>query len=464
METIGYRGQSFFTDSGKQILFNGLNVLCRDSQMGYCYPGFADALPWFRESGFNLIRLGIFWDGVEPEPGKYDRTYLEKVKEIVREAEKNGIYVMLDMHQDLFSVKFIDGAPAWATLDEGKPHPDNCNVWYLAYFQSEAVIQAADSFWENRPASDGVGLLDHYENMWRMLAEEFQDCGNILALEPMNEPFMGSVARDSFGQAMTEVIAQYPGFRIDDPAHVTREQQEQFLEILGRNFQKFDRQVLMPFYRRIETAVHSVWKDVNIATGGNIFCSTAISTGLERLNPAGSGQIYVPHGYDSVVDTDNYDAYNIENVERLFADKRQSQERLDLPVILGEWGAFPSKPFTGRLIAHIVGILEKYRWGSAYCEYHPGMEQDEKFSALRRGYPIETAGELKKYHYHYEEKRLFVEYKAGEGDTVCYCPFTVNHVESELPVSYRVKSLGERACLCELSTEQAGVQRIIISE
>lgn len=92
---------------------------------------------------------------------------------------------------------------------------------------------------------------------------------------------------------------------------MTREQQELFLEILGRNFQKFDREVLMPFYRRIETAVHSVWKDVNIATGGNIFCSTAITTGLERLSPAGTGQIYVPHGYDSVVDTDNYDAYNI---------------------------------------------------------------------------------------------------------------------------------------------------------
>ena len=39
---------SLFTDSGRQILFNGLNVLCRDPQMGYCYPGFADALPWFR--------------------------------------------------------------------------------------------------------------------------------------------------------------------------------------------------------------------------------------------------------------------------------------------------------------------------------------------------------------------------------------------------------------------------------
>ena len=102
METIGYRGQSFFTDSGGQILFNGLNVLCRDPQMGYCYPGFADALPWFRESGFNLIRLGIFWDGVEPEPGKYDRVYLEKVKAIVKEAEKNGIYVMLDMQQGTY--------------------------------------------------------------------------------------------------------------------------------------------------------------------------------------------------------------------------------------------------------------------------------------------------------------------------------------------------------------------------
>lgn len=58
-------------------------------------------MPYFQRSGFNLIRLGIFWDGAEPEPGKIDYGYLEKLREIVGLAEKHGIYVILDMHQDL---------------------------------------------------------------------------------------------------------------------------------------------------------------------------------------------------------------------------------------------------------------------------------------------------------------------------------------------------------------------------
>lgn len=462
MEKIMYQGQAFYTaGSGQQILFNGLNVLCRDPKMGYMYPDFKGALPWFKESGFNLIRLGIFWDGTEPEPGTYDMDYLAGIKDIVKAAEQEGIYVILDMHQDLFSVKFIDGAPLWATLDEGKNHPDNCNVWYLAYFQSDAVIQAADSFWENRPAPDGAGLLDHYVSMWEMLAGYFKDCGNIIALEPMNEPFMGSLARNAFGQAMAMVTEKYPEFNIGDMAHVTPQQQEMFLKILEDRFKIFDQQVLMGFYRRIGEAVHKHW-DVNIATGGNIFSSTAISTGLERLEPSGKGQIYVPHGYDSVVDTDQYDAYNTANVDGLFADKKRSQERLDLPVIVGEWGAFPSGDFTNKLIRHMIGILEKYLWGSAYCEYHPGMENDGNFSSLRRAYPVFTSGRLESYHYDESTPALTVEYKAEPGETLCYCPFPVHQLEAALPMSYSVEKIGEGAYFCKIATESSGLQKVKI--
>jgi len=148
---------------------------------------------------------------VEPQPGVYDQDYLQRVRDVIALAQENGLYVMLDMHQDLFSRKWEDGAPFWATLDERLPHPENCTMWYDAYLQSEAVIRAADNFWRNAPAADGVRLLDHYEAMWEMLAGYFDPCENVIGFEPMNEPFMGGLARAAFGEAVMGICVYHFG-------------------------------------------------------------------------------------------------------------------------------------------------------------------------------------------------------------------------------------------------------------
>lgn len=143
MKQIFIRGMDFRTAEGKQVLFNGINVVCKDKEQGYFFPDLEHSFQAFQRKGFNLIRLGIFWDGVEPKPGEYDIEYLDKVKDAILLAEKYGLYVMLDMHQDLFARKYADGAPDWATLDEGAYHPEGCSMWYDAYLQSEAIIRAA---------------------------------------------------------------------------------------------------------------------------------------------------------------------------------------------------------------------------------------------------------------------------------------------------------------------------------
>lgn len=158
MEQIRIKGKQLVNESGKTVILHGLNVLCRGAENNHFYPDFEKDFPYFKRMGFNLLRFGIFWHGVEPEPGKIDMDYLQKVKKIVQTAEQYGIYILLDMHQDLFAQKFIDGAPDWACLDDGLPHPENCSLWYEAYLQSDAIIRAADHFWANTPAADGVGL------------------------------------------------------------------------------------------------------------------------------------------------------------------------------------------------------------------------------------------------------------------------------------------------------------------
>lgn len=57
-----------------------------------------------RDTGFNAIRLLVIWEGVEPEAkGKYDQEYLAYIREIVKLAGKYEIWVLMDMHQDMFS-------------------------------------------------------------------------------------------------------------------------------------------------------------------------------------------------------------------------------------------------------------------------------------------------------------------------------------------------------------------------
>ena len=459
MKKIMLKGTRFVNESGGEIILHGVNVLCRDAGLGHFYPHFEDAFPYFRRMGFNLLRFGIFWNGVEPRPGVYDEAYLGRVKEIVKLAEEYGIYVMLDMHQDLFAQKFIDGAPDWACLDDGLPHPEHCTIWYQAYLESEAIIRAADHFWANAPASDGVGLLDHYSAMWERIAEVFADCVNIIGFEPMNEPFMGSVAREAFGAATRKMLEKNPSFDLSHPESISQEEQAAFMEEVSRYFLEFDRTTLMAFYRRMQEAVakHS---DKPMITGGNIYCSTNIPTGMERL--AGGNQIYAPHGYDSVVDSDRYESFSRENVEHLFAEKRRGQDRLGLPTIIGEWGAFPSADFTNDLIRHMNGIVEKNLWGSAYCEYRPGMETDGNFAALCRSYPVETAGELVSYHYEEASHRFQMEFQARAGETRIFCALLPEKMQCSMPGSFRVEPVSDQTCYCVLTTEMDGRIEVLL--
>ena len=432
MERVTVRGDKFVDGAGREVLLQGINFVCKEKDKGYLWPEHKRLFAWFAQSGFNLIRLGIFWDGVEPEPGKYDQAYLDKIKGVIEDAREQGLYVLVDMHQDLWSVLYADGAPEWATLTDGAEHPTDCAMWFDAYLRSEAIINAADHFWKNDPAADGRGLMDHYEAMWERIAQALGGCSNVIGFEPMNEPFMGSLARNAFGAAAMETQQKYPEFDFQKMAGITQESQAYFMGLVGGKFLVFDRETLMPFYERMNRAIRK-YSHIPLATGGNIYCSSSFPTGLERVGREDGGkeplQIYAPHGYDSVVDSDRYESFSRENVERLFADKRATQERLGMPVLVGEWGAFPSKDFTNELIDHMNGILEKYHWSSAYWQYLPGMETDAHFSALRRGYPAVTEGELVRYHYDRDCGKLEVAW-IGES-VLCYLPFTEYRIEAE---------------------------------
>ena len=115
-----FQQQYITDDQGRALILHGLNV----SGSSKYYPdrvgwtGKDDILRMNRDWGFNFARMLVLWDGLEPEKGVLDEAYLDRIAERLDWYQEAGIKVVLDMHQDLYSIKFGgDGAPLWAIED-----------------------------------------------------------------------------------------------------------------------------------------------------------------------------------------------------------------------------------------------------------------------------------------------------------------------------------------------------------
>jgi endoglycosylceramidase len=143
------------------------------------------------DNGFNAVRLGVIWAGVEPAPGTINYAYLDSIKQTVDTLADHGIYTVLDMHQDSYSSVFAgEGAPAWATQTGGLPNP----IFGFPIDQAinPAELHAWDAFWSNADGPHGVGLENSYAQMWEAVANHFKDDKDVVGYELMNEPWPGS--------------------------------------------------------------------------------------------------------------------------------------------------------------------------------------------------------------------------------------------------------------------------------
>jgi len=56
-----------------------------------------------RTLGFNVVRLPVSWSLLEPRPGAYDSAYLDRIAQVIGWSQQQGVYVLIDMHQDDYS-------------------------------------------------------------------------------------------------------------------------------------------------------------------------------------------------------------------------------------------------------------------------------------------------------------------------------------------------------------------------
>ena len=98
-QRITVQGDRLVDPQGRHVILHGINLVNKDPAAGCLGDEGPELFAAMRDWGFNCIRLGIIWDGLEPEPGVYDETYLQGIDRQIAWAKENDLVVFLDMHK-----------------------------------------------------------------------------------------------------------------------------------------------------------------------------------------------------------------------------------------------------------------------------------------------------------------------------------------------------------------------------
>ena len=190
LETTG----RWITDAdGRAVIVHGVNMVYKRPPY---YPGaigFNDPdAKFLRRHGFDAVRLGVIYAGVEPRPGRYSAGYLAHIATTQRALARQGIFSLLDFHQDLYAEKFAgEGFPGWAILDDGAP-TEPLTGFPATYVTSPGENAAWDSLWSDAAGPGGVGLQERFAAAWADVARRFVKRGRVMGYDPLNEPWPGN--------------------------------------------------------------------------------------------------------------------------------------------------------------------------------------------------------------------------------------------------------------------------------
>jgi endoglycosylceramidase len=382
-------------EEGRALVLRGANVA--NAHKTAPYFGFHRPEDFERlrdEWGMNSVRFLVTWSAIEPERGVYDREYLDGVRERMDWAASAGLFVVLDMHQDVYGEGFGgDGAPRWTCAAEHYDAFEPISPWFLNYL-NEHVVACFDAFW----GSDE--LQDAYADAVAELATRLADHPAVLGFDVMNEPYWGSA-------------------------------------LIG----VFEKQSLQPFYEKVVARVREVapaWiAFVEPAASRNL----GIPTGLAEL--AFDQAVYAPHSYDREAEEGGgFSAERRGAVLDNLTALRGEADSLGAALWVGEYGGVSR-----------VGAGSAY-WAydrdDGYGMLDPaGDEKPELMAALVRPAPTRVAGDDVAFAFDEETRRFTLSFRP---DATLDAPTEIAVPKRVYPDGYTVECGG-----CAWETEGAAL-------
>ena len=442
MDRIFTDNLRFIDEHGRERIFSGMNV-CDKSRFvemeDYCHN--PDTFPFeeFKARGFNMIRLGFTWDKMEPKPENYNEKLISTLNKFMDKCAENDIYVYLDGHQDLYSGGHPgggDGAPAWATMfDQYKPR-EPFAVWAEGYFWGKACHRAFDNFWANKEYN-GKGLQDYHANMWKYVASKLGDHSALFGFDFLNEPFpgadggkifkklIGSVVKTSIFDKrvkLSEMAKEALGK--DKPKALDQFEAEVMAEIVkpcSELVRKFDEEKYSPYLCKMAEAVREVTDNGVLFVDNNYYsnmgipcCNTPITVNGKRE----AKQCFGPHAYDLMVDTPAYKYANNSRVGMIFDEHRNTQLRLNVPCLVGEWGSCAEGDGWYPHIRFLQDKFDSYKWSNTYWCYFDNILQEDFIKLLTRPYPKAVTGFINEFKFDYVNNVFTLKFTQDKEFTV----------------------------------------------
>ena len=342
-------------------------------------------LETMKRLGFNSIRLGVIWEAVEKKPGEYDMDYLNKVEQIINTLGENGIYTMVDAHQDVFSRNFCgEGVPYFyvnemgfdkkcdasaltrilgfvgvcKTLEDfnfrydenGLPLIEDCVKHNFADYHVIAGFSSAyRNFYQNR-----ANIQDKFVEFWKTVVKRFKGNKYILGYDLWNEPAPGG--------PMEDIKSMIPG--------------------------RPDIKDILPVYRKVDTELRKIdpnyilyFENTPVPDILPIFGGLFLGSMSEK--PAGDEmpQVYNFHTYCCLSSADicSHGEANYDNSlkvcptyhEKQFKKEIKTAANLNVPMFLSEFGACSDSKACYNEIVSVVKICEENFISWSYWNYKP---------------------------------------------------------------------------------------------
>jgi endoglycosylceramidase len=315
------RGQWFVDAAGNAVILRGANFFGYEYGLlnSHTEADYQKMASW----GFNIVRLPIAWNLIEPNPKQYDDLYLgNTVDRDLVWAQKYSIHVIISMHQYCWSPHFTycdawtqAGVPAWGTS---------------SYANTELGLrQAIADFW-NGLGPNGTpvtqsnpSMQDRFFAMWQHVAKRYTSSTVVAGYDLFNEPY-------SYGWQY-----KYDASSLDT----------------------FSSTILPQFYTKAIDSVRAV------DTNHICIWEAPSSIVLPRSNIA-----YSPH-YPGLNDFSNYDAQQVRSAMQSLATTSQ---KWNVPVFIGEWGMLADASSIINYIRDFSDLLDKYLMSAAWWSYGRG--------------------------------------------------------------------------------------------
>lgn len=392
--SVGTGGRVYIADAnGRALTLHGFNDKTHDPSASLTDAKLAAAV----ERGLDHYRMTIYWQFLEPTEDNYDEAYLDNVVTAIRRAEKHGIRVILDMHQDVYGEAFgSTGAPTWATESDGLAYEPQ-ESWLLDYMQP-GVQRAFENLYED------PRLRQAQIDVWMHVVNRVKDEPGLLGYDLMNEPF-GEIRE---GENL-----------ISAAARVEREQ-------------------ITPMYQRLTDAIAAVDSDHWVFIEPPNLASLGIPTSMGPVH--GPKVAFYPHMYDTSLETSTYNpdsdqyTYNPDFFESWAAAITTYTDTNPMPMLIGEWGvARPEAHSMDAFVRETLSTLDavssgwshfSFCFGGGYCSVDAEGHDRPNISQIFVPYARAIAGAPTSSTYDFDSRTLRVVYRdnTASGPTEIFVP------------------------------------------